>query len=444
MGRDGRLPVGLPNSKGRLSTRAGAATGGDGALWLAWPTDNRTSSAPHQQQIYAGWIASAATAGTVRLQPPSDGSPALSRAAFGDEANDIAKGWLKPVRNPPDPPHADEQGDIRRLRSYRTEIDGSACRILRGDFHRHTELSWDEGGNHDGSLQDFYRYMLDAASLDFGASTDHNGGAWPYSWWYSLKMTDMYNVPGAYTAIFGYERSVANPWGHRNVFFARRADVILTPLFAKRGADPGHLANQVVSNHTRLLYEAIRSKNPGHYPHTSGTGVMGTDWADNDPTLEPVVEIFQGATAGYEQEGAPLVGRQPQDAGLLKRAGYNPDGMVSKAWTKGYRLGVIASSDHFSTHISYAFVYTADTSRQGILDAIRRRHTYGATDNIMLEVRMGRHFMGDEFQLSRPEAIVVKARGARSRLPASTSSGMVPFSHSTQPNRQEYRIGLHG
>ncbi|MBI4875465.1 MAG: hypothetical protein HY822_12600 [Acidobacteria bacterium] len=47
---------------------------------------------------------------------------------------------------------------------------------MRGDFHRHTELSWDGGGGNDGSLQDFFRYMIDVASMDFGAATDHQGG----------------------------------------------------------------------------------------------------------------------------------------------------------------------------------------------------------------------------------------------------------------------------
>ena len=95
----------------------------------------------------------------------------------------------------------------------------------------------------------------------------------------------------------------------------------------------------------------------------------------------------------------------------MKQAGYQPEGMVSNAWAKGYKLGIITSSDHGSTHISYAMVYTGDPSRQGVLDAIRKRHTYGATDNIILEVRMGKYFMGDEFALNKPEPIRVKVRG---------------------------------
>jgi hypothetical protein len=58
-------------------------------------------------------------------------------------------------------------------------------------------------------------------------------------------------------------------------------------------------------------------------------------------------------------------------------------------------------------------VYTDDPSRQGILNGIRRRHTYGAMDNIILDVRMGDHFMGDEFSMSKPLPIRVKARAPR-------------------------------
>jgi hypothetical protein len=88
--------------------------------------------------------------------------------------------------------------------------------------------------------------------------------------------------------------------------------------------------------------------------------------------------------------------------------------MVSNAWAKGYLLGVEASSDHGSTHISYTLVYTADPTRQGVLNAIRQRHTYGATDNIIMDVHMGEHFMGDEFALAAAAPIRVKARGTRS------------------------------
>ena len=46
------------------------------------------------------------------------------------------------------------------IANYRIRIGAKEHRLLRGDLHRHTELSWDEGVANNGSPDDFYRYML--------------------------------------------------------------------------------------------------------------------------------------------------------------------------------------------------------------------------------------------------------------------------------------------
>jgi hypothetical protein len=325
-------------------------------------------------------------------------------------------------------------------------VGGKPMHIMRGDFHRHTELSWDGGGTADGNLQDFYRYMIDAAGMDFGASTDHQGGEWPYWWWYTQKMTDMYHVPGAYVPIFGYERSALYPNGHRNVFFAKRSESRVTPFVMKDGVEQFSLptgaqgdesgvgSGDIVENDTKMLYEEIRGRRGLAISHTSSTR-MGTDWRDNDPALEPVVEIYQGARANSEQFGAPFAPDPKGTADLNDRAGYQPKGFVNNAWAKGYKLGIVASSDHGSTHISYALVYTDNPTRQGVLDAIHKRHTYGAMDNIIMEVHMGEHFMGDEFALTAAEPLKVKVRGTKAikQVDVIRDSKVV---YSTTPNKQ--------
>lgn len=419
----------LPNSRGRSSTRMNATLAKDGALWMVWDKDGRGDKyyhKPTRQQVYAGSVA-------------APGRVNLSWGTAPAENTDRPNGA-----------HADEAGDLRAIRSYTVTIGGKPNRIVRGDFHRHTELSWDGGGGNDGSLQDFYRYMIDAGAMDFGASTDHQGGAWPYWWWYTQKMTDMYHVPGAYAAIFGYERSAVFPNGHRNMFFAKRSDSRVTPFFLKSGAEqwflgenvqgdePGVGSGDLVANDTKLLYEEIRSRNAIAISHTSGTR-MGTDWRDNNPDLEPVVEIYQGARTNYEQLEAPLVAEPTKDGPHVKQAGYQPEGMVSNAWAKGYKLGIITSSDHGSTHISYAMVYTPDVSRQGVLDGIRKRHTYGAMDNIILDVRMGQYFMGDEFSLTQALPIQVKAHAPRNvvKVDIIKDSKVV---YSTTPNKRDVQF----
>ena len=72
---------------------------------------------------------------------------------------------------------------------------------------------------------------------------------------------------------------------------------------------------------------------------------------------------------------------------------------------------MIASSDHYSTHISYAMVYTPSPARGDIFESIQKRHTYGATDNIVLEFWLGGHFMGDDFSAHEKQNLRVRVQG---------------------------------
>jgi len=78
---------------------------------------------------------------------------------------------------------------------------------------------------------------------------------------------------------------------------------------------------------------------------------------------------------------------------------------------KGYRLGFESSSDHWSTHISYCVALAEKHDRAGILAALKRRHSYGATDNIILDVRSGDHIMGDEFKTNEAPLLKIHVVG---------------------------------
>src|SRR5436190_12992408 len=99
---------------------------------------------------------------------------------------------------------------------------------------------------------------------------------------------------------------------------------------------------------TNMLYQYLHHFGAITASHTSATD-MGTDWRDNDPEVEPVVEIYQGDRNNYECEGAPrgLAARDfPNAQGNEK---VHPQGFVWNALAKGYRLGFESSSDHVST-----------------------------------------------------------------------------------------------
>src|SRR5262249_40607657 len=74
-------------------------------------------------------------------------------------------------------------------------------------------------------------------------------------------------------------------------------------------------------------------------------------------------------------------------------------------------LGFQASSDHFSTHISFCVALAERHDRAAILDAFKKRHCYGATDNIVLDVRSGTHIMGDEFKANQAPVLQITVIG---------------------------------
>jgi hypothetical protein len=312
-----------------------------------------------------------------------------------------------------------EADAIRVLRSYRNDAN---LRILRGEFHRHSDVSGD--GNHDGALLDQWRYILDAAGLDWVGCCDHDNGNREYTWWIIQKQTDIFHTPGKFVPMFSYERSVNYPEGHRNVVFAQRG---IRPLPRLPISDP---LNPVHAPDTQMLYAYLREFKGIAASHTSAT-MMGTDWRDNDPNSEPLVEIYQGDRQSYEMPGSPRSNSEKDAPGE-----WRPKGYVSVALEKGYRLGFEASSDHVSTHISYANVYVKEATRESVLEALKSRHVYASTDNILADVESGSHMMGDEFSTSELPSLKIKLRGT-SRFAKVSIVRNGKYVYSSSPNTQE-------
>ena len=110
-----------------------------------------------------------------------------------------------------------------------------------------------------------------------------------------------------------------------------------------------------------VLYPWLRQNRGVAFSHSTATG-QGTDWRDNDPELEPLMEIYQGYHANYEYAGAPLAETDEYQSSV--HGAYQPLGMYWNALAKGYKLGVESSSDHISTHSSYTMIYSPSPTRQ--------------------------------------------------------------------------------
>jgi hypothetical protein len=331
----------------------------------------------------------------------------------------------------------EEAAAVKRMREYRVKAGGKEYMLLRGEFHRHTEVSWD--GSPDGSLEDMFRYAIDAASLDWIGNGDHDNGAGrEYPWWLTQKYNDAYLVAGRFTPMFTYERSVSYPHGHRNCMFAQRGVRTLPRLASPKGATNKEAPGGVHPDDTKMLYRYLREFGGICASHTSATG-MGTDWRDNDPVAEPIVEIYQGDRMSYEYEGAPRAGHEAKSGKEpVNIAGWYPKGFINHALDKGYKLGFQASSDHWSTHISFFVILAERNDRKSLLEAVKKRYCYAATDNIILDLRSRGNLMGGEYTTRAAPSLQMNVVGTAelAKVDILRDSKVV---HTIRPKAREYK-----
>jgi len=373
-GANWSAPIEVNHSDGLLDSRPVLLPDPAGGLRVVHNTDGRlTTPEVIDNQVYTSTVDLPAKAGVLQLMDHEPGQSSVPKEVVV------------------------ENEAVKRMRAHKVEAGGKTYRLYRGEYHRHTEISWDGGA--DGSLEDMFRYAQDAGQLDWIGNGDHDNGAGrEYPWWLTQKFSDAYYHAG-FTPMFTYERSVSYPHGHRNVMFARRGVRTLARLAPPAG---GKAEGGVHPDDTKMLYRYLTEFNGLCASHTSATG-MGTDWRDNHPLREPVVEIYQGDRMSYEKETAPRAGYDPK-SGIepANIAGWFPKGFVNVALAeKGYKLGFQASSDHWSTHISFFIILAEGRDRQSLLDAVLKRRCYGATDNILVDFRSGDQLMGAEVTSDR-------------------------------------------
>src|SRR2546426_269501 len=129
-------PVLLPASTGRQDTVLATAPGGAGRIVVAVVGDGRHLPVP----LPVNHDVAAMT---------------LDAVGFGAAAPELKAFQPSPARQFP-VTHPEEAAQVARVRDHRLRLDGASYKIVRGDLHRHTEISMD--GAVDGSLWDLYRY----------------------------------------------------------------------------------------------------------------------------------------------------------------------------------------------------------------------------------------------------------------------------------------------
>ncbi|MHA1715978.1 MAG: CehA/McbA family metallohydrolase, partial [Promethearchaeota archaeon] len=266
--------------------------------------------------------------------------------------------------------------------------DFSGLKLYWGDIHGHTHHS--DGL---GSIDDFYQFAIEIASLDFAAITDHDdiGPRLSDEEWVLIKDgADRYYKPGRFVTFIGHE--YRNGLCDMNVYYLSRSAPLL------RGTD-GDLASA-------KKFTGIVRKNGGMIiPHMH----FGADWSGMDPRVYRVMEVYSShGSAEYKgcPREIPYLRKQVQ-----KTSRTNVNCHVHDVLDLGYRLGLTAGSDTHSgrpgfsdwTRVCRTYlggltaVYAKALTREDLWDAIYNRRCYATTGNrSILDFSINGAMMGSE------------------------------------------------
>ena len=305
-----------------------------------------------------------------RPDPQPKGVIVGATMPLGSDATRSAPPSLSAFAAPSPAPLADTRSRTWREHTSFTDSDGRTQYLLRGDLHRHTDLSLCFPF-FDGSLEDAYRYAIDAAQLDFLAVTDHtrdlqHGAVDGLLWWRNTNAVRQYTLGDEFIPLVGFERS------HR---------------------DTDHNVISLREDHLRDFPPPL----PEYWAKIDGDTItiphapfIGKIWEYQDDAKRPLLEIFQGF----------------RDTEALTQA--------HKALRRGYHMGFIASSDHLSTGASFACVWSPQRSRTALFRSLQARRTFGATADIVLRVQCGENWMGSQIRavnVLRSDKLIIAVTG---------------------------------
>jgi hypothetical protein len=277
-------------------------------------------------------------------------------------------------------------------------------KLFWGEIHTHTNLS-DGNGNPEDNFE------IARSHLDFWAMADHAYDQTVFSldyrkmgqdrqllnecWEHIQELCRNYEDPGEFIPFLAYEWTNFR-YGHHNVYYLEYHQPIRMPPTLPQ------------------LYESLNHVDALVIPHHGGypVGVCGKDWDFHDERLSPFVEIY----SLHGSSEAPT-GIQP----LLTSGSWmgpgDSGGSVQEGLARGYKLGIMASSDSHGDHPGaydngLIAAYASDLTRSSLWESFLNRRIYAVTgDRIHLDLSINDMPMGSVFRCPGRRVINVSAVG---------------------------------
>jgi hypothetical protein len=309
----------------------------------------------------------------------------------------------------------DEISDVKYVSNPILITKHDQAQLYFGVIHGHTGRS--DGV---GTVEDYFSCMRDDNRLDFGAvgDHDHDHETTDADWEVIGRVTEQFHEPGRFVTLLGYEWAKwrRNGDGDRNVYYDRAEQ----PIF--RSGDEHYPSPPELF---AALHDCdCRAVVIPHHPASNGNFC---DYADHDPEIERLVEIYSawGSSECSVHDGNPYPIRPagtPQGGfiDLPMDAGEVPAGFVQRALEMGRRLGFVGGGDDHLGHPGDPVrtgpepfryrdglmgAWAPELTREAVFEAMYDRHTYATTGARMIVLfRVADAFMGDEVEVTeRPE-----------------------------------------
>jgi len=193
--------------------------------------------------------------------------------------------------------------------------------------------------------------------------------------WAELKtLVEAYDEPGAFVPLLAYEWCSAR-YGDHNVYYKdKEGDLHLPLTLPQLHAELGDAECLVLPHHMGYA-----------------RGRRGKDWNYHFPRRERLAEI-------YSLHGSSEMPRDnPLPLSNIGMGGNVPGSSLQEAWARGYKLGVLASSDCHGQPQEHILVglWAAELTREGVWEALWQRRTFGTTGAQRIELA----FSADGFSM---------------------------------------------
>jgi len=177
--------------------------------------------------------------------------------------------------------------------------------------------------------------------------------------WAELKaLIKAYDEPGAFVPLLAYEWCSAR-YGDHNVYYKdKEGDLHLPLTLPQLHAELGDAECLVLPHHMGYA-----------------RGRRGKDWNYHFPRRERLAEIHSLHGSSEMPKDNPLPLRN------IGMGGNVPGSSLQEAWARGYKLGVLASSDGHGRPQEHVLVglWAAELTREGVWEALWQRRTFGTS-----------------------------------------------------------------